>query len=129
MSVARFVPAALLLTLVAGCGGDPQPPAPETAVRAAAAAYVDALRDGRWADACGRMTVAARAAVAAGERSCAAALGAGGALPRETLDTVARLLDGAPVRITGARAALGPIGDLPEPLRFARRDGRWLLAP
>ena len=125
---ARRAAPALLLALLAGCGGDPPAPTPESAVRAAARVYVDALRDGRWADACGRMTAAARAAVAESGASCAGALAAGGALPRATLDTVARQLDGAPVRITADRAALGPIGDLPEPLRFARRDGRWLLA-
>jgi hypothetical protein len=120
---------AALLALVAGCGGDQKPPDPDDAVRAAATAYVDALRGGRWAEACGRMSGAARAAVAEAGGSCAGALRGGGALPRATLDTVARQLAGAPVRISKAGAALGPVGDLPEPLRFERRGGRWLLAP
>ena len=118
----------VLLAFSAGCGGDERPPDPADAVRAAATAYVDALREGRWAEACDRMTRAARAAVAEGGGSCAGALRGGGALPRELLDTVARQLAGAPVRISDARATLGPVGDLPEPLRFERRDGRWLLA-
>jgi hypothetical protein len=42
---------------------------------------------------------------------------------------VARRLPGADVRVGGGRARLGPVGDLPDPLRFERRDGRWLLAP
>jgi hypothetical protein len=118
----------VLGALVAACGDDERPPDPADAVRAAATAYLDALRGERWAEACDRMTSAARAAVAEGGGSCAEALGEGGALARETLDTVARQLAGAPVRVSGARAALGPVGDLPEPLRFERRDGRWLLA-
>jgi hypothetical protein len=126
---------ALLLAIVvlgglaAGCGDDERPPDPADAVRAAASAYLDALRGARWAEACDRMSPAARAAVAEGGGSCAGVLGGGGALPRDTLDSVARQLAGAPVRVSGARATLGPVGDLPEPLRFARRDGRWLLAP
>jgi hypothetical protein len=117
----------VLLALSAGCGDDEPPPDPVDAVRAAATGYVDALRGERWAEACDRMTRAARAAVAEGGGSCAAALRAGGSLPRELLDTVARQLAGAPVRISETGATLGPVGDLPEPLRFERRDGRWLL--
>jgi hypothetical protein len=116
----------LPLLLIAGCGGDPEPPAPEDAVRAAATGYVDALRDGRWADACGRMTAAGRAAVAEGRRGCERAL-RDVTLPRDALDTVARQVAGAPVRLSGARATLGPVGDLPEPLRFARDGDRWLV--
>lgn len=119
----------LVLVLAAGCGDDERPPDPADAVRAAAGAYVDALREARWAEACDRMSPAARAAVAEDGSSCAGALGSGGALPRATLDTVARQLAGAPVHLSGARATLGPVGDLPEPLRFARQDERWLLAP
>jgi hypothetical protein len=98
-------------------------------VRAAARSYVDALRQRDWDQACARMTPRARAAVAEGAGSCARALAHSGALPRATLDTVARQLSGAGVRVTGARASLGPVADLPDPLRFERRNGRWLVAP
>jgi hypothetical protein len=118
-----------VLLLVAGCGGDEPPPDPADEVRAAAAAYVDSLRGERWAEACDRMTPAARTAVAEGRRSCRHALAAGGSVPREALDTVARQLPGAPVRISAADAVLGPVGDLPGPLRFERTARRWLLAP
>jgi hypothetical protein len=118
-----------LLVLLVGCGGEERPPDPADEVRAAAAAYVDSLRGERWAEACDRMTPAARAAVAEGSRSCRRALAAGGSLPREALDTVARQLAGAPVRISAAAAVLGPVGDLPGPLRFERAAQRWLLAP
>jgi hypothetical protein len=124
-------PGVVALALAAGCGGDEPAPDPADAVRGAAAAYIDALRGERWADACGRMTAAGRAAVAEGAdgaATCAAALAAGGALPRETLDTVTRQLAGAPVRISGRTARLGPVGDLPYLLRFERRAGRWLVA-
>jgi hypothetical protein len=119
----------VLLMLAAGCGDDDRAPDPADAVRAAATAYVDALRGERWAVACDRMTPAGREAVAEGGGSCAAALRAGGALPPEVLDTVARQLAGAPVRISDAGATLGPVGDLPGPLHFVRRGRRWLLAP
>jgi len=112
-----------------GCGGEERPPDPADEVRAAATAYVDSLRGERWAEACDRMTPAARAAVAEGRPSCRRALGGGGSLPQEALDTVARQLAGAPVRISGTTAVLGPVGDLPEPLRFERTARRWLLAP
>ena len=75
------------------------------------------------------MTPAAQAAVADGRGSCRRMLEAGGALPREALDTVARQLAGAPIRISGQTAVLSPVGDLPEPLRFEREAGRWLLVP
>jgi hypothetical protein len=119
---------AALALAAAGCGsGDPAPD-PAAAVRAAATTYVQALLDGRWADACARMTPAARAAVAADGRSCARALRAA-ALPRAELATAKRLIPGAPVRIEGERATLGPVGDLPRPLRFARGPGGgWLAA-
>jgi hypothetical protein len=118
-----------MLTLVAGCGGDERAPDPADGVRAAATAYVDALRGERWAVACDRMTPAGREAVAEGGGSCVAALRAGGALPPEVLGVVSRQLAGAQVRISDAGATLGPVGDLPEPMRFVRRDGRWLVAP
>ena len=118
----------VLLAFAAGCGSDPRPPDPAAAVRGAATAFVDALRDGRWMEACDRMTRAARAAVAEGGGSCTRALRAGGALPADALDTVARQVAGAPVRISGTAARIGPLGDLPEPLRFKRRGGDWLLA-
>jgi hypothetical protein len=126
----RLACSVLLLPLAAaGCGGDPQPPDPAAAVRGAATAFVDALRGGRWTEACDRMTAAAQAAVAEDGGSCAGALRGGSALPRDALDTVARQLPGARVRISDARATIGPLGDLPEPLRFERRAGHWLLAP
>ena len=75
------------------------------------------------------MTAAARAAVAEDGGSCAGALGAGAALSRATLDTIARQVAGAPVRLSRASAMLGPLGDLPEPLRLKRSEGRWLVAP
>jgi hypothetical protein len=118
-----------LLILATGCDGEERRPEPADAVRAAATAYVDSLRAERWAEACDRMTAGARAAVADGRRSCPGSLRAGGALPREVLDMVARQLAGAPVRISGRTAALGPVGDLPGPLRFKREAGRWLVAP
>jgi len=118
-----------LLILATGCDGEERAPDPADEVRAAATAYVDSLRAERWADACERMTQAARAAVADGRGTCRRRLRAGGALPRELLDTVARQVAGAPVRIADRTAVLGPLGDLPEPLRFTREAGRWLLAP
>jgi hypothetical protein len=124
-----LVTALALQALVAGCGGDDPPPDPADAVRAAATAFVGALREERWDAACAAMTAAARTAVADDAGACAAALRDGAALPREDLDTVARQLAGAPVRIEGGRATLGPVGDLPEPLRLERRRERWLVAP
>jgi hypothetical protein len=121
--------ALVVQALATGCGGDDAPPDPADAVRAAATAFVDSLRGERWEDACARMTNAARAAVAEEGGACARALRAGAALPPEDLDTVARQLAGAPVRVTGAEATLGPVGDLPEPLRFERAEDRWLIAP
>jgi hypothetical protein len=116
--------------LAAGCGdGDGPSPDPADAVRAAASAFVDSLRAGRWEEACDRMSVEARIVVAEERGDCARALRAGAALPREELDTVARQLAGAPVRIADGSAALGPVGDLPEPLRFERQRERWLIAP
>jgi hypothetical protein len=116
--------------LAAGCGGGDEPvPDPGEAVRAAAAAFVDSLRAGRWEEACDRMSVEARMAVADERRDCARALRGGAALPDEELDTVARQLAGAPVRIAGGKATLGPVGDLPEPLRFERDADRWVIAP
>ena len=113
---------------LAGCGGGEPAPDPADAVRLAASSYVDALREQRWADACAQMTAQARRAVA-GNGACARALAGGAALPPDALGVVARQLPGARVRIDGARAALGPLGDLPEPLRFARRAGEWRVAP
>lgn len=124
----RSVPLLAACAALVACGGDDPPPDPAAGVRAAAVAYVDALRAGRWEDACARMTAGARAAVAEGERSCASALAAGGALPGDVLGTVARLLPGAAVAVDGDRATVGPVGDLPAPLRLARRDGQWLVA-
>lgn len=120
---------ACLSALAAGCGGDDAPPDPAEAVRQAATEYIAALRGERWSEACDAMTGAAQATVAEAADACTAALAAGAALPRETLDTVARQLAGAPVRIADGGAELGPTADLTEPLRFERRDGRWLVAP
>jgi hypothetical protein len=123
--------AALALAWAGGCGGDdPPPPGPEDGVRRAAAAYVEALQRGRWDDACARMTPAARRTVGSDAgASCPEALGDDGALPAERLGMVRRQLAGAAVRVRGGRATLGPVADLPEPLRFERRDTRWLVAP
>jgi hypothetical protein len=115
----------------AGCGGRaPEPSVPEDGVRRAAAAYVEALQRRRWADACARMTPAAQQSVArdAGA-SCPEGLGRGAALPAEQLAVAHRQLAGARVRVKGGRATLGPVADLPEPLRFEKRDARWLVAP
>ena len=126
---------AALLTLAApaaaGCGSDEQAPGPDKAVRRSAGQYLDALIGGRWADACRRMTPDARAVVGEerGGAGCEAALSAGEALPAEVLAGARREIAGAPVRIAGPRAELGPVADLPVPLRFERRDGRWLVAP
>jgi hypothetical protein len=125
-----LIAAAVALAALTGCGGDDVgEDDPAEAVRGAAAGFVDALRGERWEEACERMTTAARAAVGDRPAACAEAPRAGAALPRDDLDTVARQLAGAHVRISGARARLGPVGDLPVPLRFRREDGRWLLAP
>jgi hypothetical protein len=123
------VVASLVSACVAACGGQERPPDPRDAVRRAATEYVRALREQRWDDACERMTKAAQRAVAAERRSCAGALADGGALAPDTLAVVARQLPGARVRIAGAAATLGPVGDLPEPLRFEHRGSRWLVAP
>ena len=124
----RVVLPLLACAALAACGGDDPPPDPADEVRAAAIAYVGALRAERWGDACARMTAGARAAVAEGGGSCARALAAGGALPDDVLGTVARLLPGAEVAVDAGTARVGPVGDLPAPLRLARRDGRWLVA-
>jgi hypothetical protein len=123
------VAALALLALVAGCGGGERAPEPAEAVRAAASAFVDSLRGKRWEEACDRMTASARTAVADEHGTCATALRGGAALPREDLDTAARQLAGAPVRVAGMKAVLGPVGDLPEPLRFELQGDRWLFAP
>lgn len=118
----------LACAALAACGGDPPPPDPADDVRAAAVAYVGALRAQRWEDACARMTAGARATIAEGGGSCAGALAAGGALPADVLGTVARLLPGAAVEVEAGRATVGPVGDVPAPLRLVQRDGRWLVA-
>ena len=126
----RLLLAVLVLPgLAAGCGGDDPPPDPADAVRETAAAFVGALRAERWADACRLMTVAARTAIAGERGRCPQAFREGAALPPSELGTIARQLPGAPVRITGVKAALGPVGDTPQPLRLERSDGRWLIAP
>ena len=93
-------------------------------------AYVDALRaralGGRVRPDDGRRPGGGRRARRTG---CAGALASGGALPRDALGTVARLLPGAPVAVDGRRATVGPVGDLPAPLRLVRRDGRWCSRP
>lgn len=104
-------------------------PAPADRVRDAAAAYLHALQQGRWARACALMTPAARRAFAeaAGTR-CPRALAGGATLPAEQLATAARAVAGADVRVRGAVASIGPVAALPEPLRLRRVDGRWLIA-
>jgi len=128
--VRRRLPPPLLAAcaVLAACGGEDPPPDPADAVRRAAEDFVGALRAERWDDACARMTAGARAAVADGRSGCASALARGGALPPDALGTVARLLPGAAVAVDGARARVGPVGDLPAPLRLVRRDGRWLVS-
>jgi hypothetical protein len=123
--------AALLLlplcALGAGCGDDADAPDPQTEVRRAVVEYVAALRERRWEDACARMTAGARAAVADPPATCPDALRGGAALPDDVLGTVARQLPGAAVAVSGARATLGPVGDLPQPLRLVRRGRSWLI--
>jgi len=124
----RSVPLLAACAALAACGGDDPPPDPVVGVRAAAVAYVDALRAERWEDACARMTAGARAMVAERGGGCAGALASGGALPDDVLGMVARLLPGAAVAVDGDRATVGPVGDLPAPLRLVQRDGRWFVA-
>ena len=124
----RVLPLLLLAPALPGCGEDESPPDPAADARRAAIAYVTALRERRWDDACARMTAGARAAVADGTAGCVDALAGGAALPADALGTIARLLPGAPVAVDGDRATVGPVADLPGPLRLARRDGGWLVA-
>lgn len=122
----RWAPA-FACALVAGCGDDPRPPDPAAAVRRAAADYLAAVRDGRWEDACARMTASARAAVGETGGACADALARGDALPDEVLGRAVRQLPGAKVAMTGSRATVGPVGALPAPLRLTRAGGHWLI--
>jgi hypothetical protein len=127
-AVAGALAAAILL---AGCGGgDRRPaPSPESAVRAAASAYLDALAAGDFPRACRMMTAAARRDLAdAAGTSCAQALRAGAAQAAEDVAAVRREVGGADVRVRGARATIGPLGAAQQPLRLARQGGRWLIA-
>jgi hypothetical protein len=120
----------IALLAVAGCGGDERPRAtPQDGVRKAVSGYLGALRARDWARACRSLTPGARRAIedAAGA-TCVRALATGSALAGEELASAAREVAGAAVRISGATATLGPLGDLPEPLRLRRVGGRWLVA-
>ena len=96
-------------------------------VRAATSTYLRALEDARWARACGLMTTTARLELKAVRGSCVEALARGGALPPEQLASAGREVAGAPVRVRGTSAAVGPLGSFPEPLRLERVGGRWLV--
>ena len=124
----RILPLVLLAFVVPGCGEDALPPDPAAEARGAAIAYVAALRERRWDDACARMTAGARSSVADGAAGCVDALAGGAALPADALGTIARLLPGAPVAVDGDHATVGPVAGLPAPLRLARREGGWLVA-
>jgi hypothetical protein len=121
-------PAAVLA--VAGCGGhERRDPAPADQVRAAASGYLRALQGAEWTQACRLMTDSARRDLAdAAGASCARALSRGAALPADQLATAGREVPGAPVRVDGTSAAIGPLGGLSRPLRLQRVDGRWLIA-
>jgi hypothetical protein len=137
--VSRFVRtsslviAASLVTAAAaaGCGGGDEPARPDPAaqVRSSATAYLQALEQRRWGRACTLMTRAARAELAGADGgSCAQALAGGAALPPDQLGNARRSVPGADVRVAGATASIGPLGELPAPLRLQRVGGRWLVA-
>jgi hypothetical protein len=120
----------LAVLALAGCGGDSDRDTRTDAVRDAALAYVQALKDGRWGRACRLMTDAARRELVgdAASESCAGALEGGGALPEDQLASAGREVAGARVRIRGTGATIGPLGAFPQPLRLERVAGRWLVA-
>jgi hypothetical protein len=126
---AASMAAALALALGA-CGGSDRPVAtPADGVRAAVRGYLGALARHDWAEACRRMTPAARRdlADAAGE-PCARALAAGSGGAAEELASAGREVAGADVRIRGATATIGPLGPAQQALRLRRAGGRWLVA-
>jgi len=127
---ARSLLAAGLAALVAqaACGGgDDDRPTPADRVRDATSAYLGALQQRRWARACGLITSGARRELEAARGSCAVALRGGATLPSEQLASAGREVAGATVRIRGRTAAIGPLADLPQPLRLERVGGRWLI--
>jgi hypothetical protein len=117
------------LALAACGGGDRKRATPTGQVREAAYAYLRALQQARWTRGCGMMTASARRDIedAAGV-SCARALAGGAALPADQLAAAGREVAGAPVRVRGKAATIGPLGGLPQPLRLERVAGRWLIA-
>ena len=119
----------LAAAALAACGDDREPPGPADDVRSAASAYVRALERAQWGRACRMMTASARADLrdAAGA-PCMRALAGGAALPRSELAAAGREVAGAPVRIRRRTATIGPLGDLPRPLRLERMGDRWLIA-
>jgi hypothetical protein len=121
-----------LAVVLAGCGGggDRPRPSPEGGVRAAVRAYLGALEAHEWSRACRLMTPAARRDVAdAAGTSCPRALAAGGAEAADELASAQREVAGADVRLSGARASVGPLGTAQQDLRLQRVGGRWLVAP
>ena len=111
----------------AGCGGADEGPTPGDRVREATSAYLRALQHDRWARACALMTSAARRELGAAGGSCVRALRGGAALPTDQLASADREVAGATVRIRGRTAAIGPLGDFPQPLRLQNLGGRWLI--
>ena len=111
----------------AACGGGDEVTTPADRVRDATSAYLGALQQGRWTRACGLMTSGARRELEAARGSCAVALRGGATLPSEQLASAGREVAGATVRIRGRTAAIGPLADLPQPLRLERVTGRWLI--
>jgi hypothetical protein len=102
---------------------------PEDGVRAAAQGYLGALAAHDWSRACRLMTPGTRRDLAdAVGASCSRALAAGGAEAAAELASARREVAGADVRISGATAAVGPLGTAQRDLRLRRVGGRWLVA-
>jgi hypothetical protein len=111
----------------AACGGGDEGPTPSDRVRDATSAYLGALENSRWARACALLTSGARRELEEARGSCVRALMGGAALPADQLASAYREVAGATVRIHGRRAAIGPLGDFPQPLRLESVRGRWLI--